>query len=578
MSDDGFQVRPGRVRDRGGQAGGPKSLVAQVRALSNKAGGIGKPARASRGTGRRARGRAAALGIRSRQGQRRVLVKARIVRHHGVRFSAAPLARHVAYLKREGVTRDGRDADLFDAGESAADGGAFAARCAGDRHHFRFIVSPEDAPDMCDIRAFTRELMGDMAVDLGTSLDWVAVDHWNTGNPHVHILLRGKGDDGRDLVIDRDYIREGIRNRAEQRVTIELGLRTEREIDRALAREVGADRWTGLDRRLVRLADRSGGVIDLRLDPGANQFPGTRHLIGRATRLERLGLATRIAAGCWTLNPGLEPALRQLGARGDIIKTMHRAMGGDSPSTDPGRFALHSEPSEPIVGRLIERGLHDELSGEAYAIVDGADGRVHHIRFPNLEATGDALPGAIVELKTWADKRGRPGQALNVQSDLGLAEQITANGATWLDRQLVRSAPLSSAGGFGGAIEQALHARAEHLANEGLATRRGSSIFFARNLLEKLRSRELADAVENISSRTGLANRSAGEGDHISGTYRERVDLASGRFAMIDDGMGFELVPWRPNLDRYLGEQVRGTVKANGGIDWAMGRSRGLAV
>src|SRR3546814_6563528 len=86
-----------------------------------------------------------------------------------------------------------------------------------DRHHFRFIVSPEDAGDMADLRAFTRELMDDVARDLGTDLDWVAVDHWNTDNPHIHVLLRGKADDGTDLVIDRDYIREGMRGRAEER-------------------------------------------------------------------------------------------------------------------------------------------------------------------------------------------------------------------------------------------------------------------------------------------------------------------------------------------------------------------------
>jgi type IV secretory pathway VirD2 relaxase len=72
------------------------------------------------------------------------VIKARIVRHHGARFRAAPLARHIAYLERDGVTRDGRDASLFDARSDQADGNAFATRCGDDRHHFRFIVSPED--------------------------------------------------------------------------------------------------------------------------------------------------------------------------------------------------------------------------------------------------------------------------------------------------------------------------------------------------------------------------------------------------------------------------------------------------
>lgn len=579
VSNDDFEIRPGRVRDRGNRSGKPKSLVAQVRALSNKAGRVGINGRARRGTGRQARGRSAALRMRTHQGQRRVLVKARVVRHAGTRFSAAPLSRHIAYLKREGVTRGGKDAELFGGGDGPVDGGAFAERGADDRHHFRFIVSPEDAGELADVRAFTRELLTDMEADLGTRLDWIAVDHWNTDNPHVHILVRGKADDGRDLVIDKDYIREGMRGRAEERVTIELGPRSEREIDRALAREVDADRWTSLDRRLQRMADELGGVIDLRPDPRRPQSSLDRHLIARAGKLERLGLANSIAQARWTLKPDLEPTLRHLGVRGDIVRTMHRAMTGAGIEPDAGRFAMHGGAvSDPVIGRLIERGLNDELTGEAYAVVDGADGRVHHVRFTDLDRTGDARPGAIVELRTWTDRRGQQGRSLWVQSDLSLAEQVTAQGSTWLDRQLLSSDPVRSGGGFGAEIERARLERAEHLVSEGLATHRNGRIVLTRDLLSTLRSRELAEAGEAIAARTGLPHRPSTEGDAVSGTYRERLQLASGRFAMIDDGLGFELVPWRPQLDKHLGQHVTGTMTAGGGIDWALGRSRGVSI
>ena len=579
VNDDDFNVRPGRVRDRGRRSAKPRSLVAQVRALSNKAGRVGITGRSRRGTGRNARGRSAVLRMRARQGQRRVLVKARVVRHVGTRFSAAPLARHVTYLKRDGVTRDGKDAELFGSDGASADGPDFAERCADDRHHFRFIVSPEDAGELANVRTFTRELMADMSQDLGTRLDWAAVDHWNTDNPHIHILLRGKADDGRDLVIDKDYIRQGMRGRAEERVTMELGPRSEREIDRALAREVDADRWTSLDRHLQRMADELGGVIDLRPDPQRSQSAMARHLIGRAGKLERLGLATNIAPACWSLKPDIEPTLRQLGSRGDIIKTMHRAMMGLGVDADPGRFAMHpGVGAHPIIGRLAERGLHDELSGQAYAVIDGADGRVHHLRFSDLEQTGDAAPGAIVELRTWTDRRGRQGQSLWVQSDLALAEQVTAGGSTWLDRQLLSSEPVQSGGGFGGMIEQAKRDRAEHLVSKGLAIKHGGRIVMARNLLTTLRDRDLAAASETIASQTGLQHRPSAEGEAVSGTYRQRLQLASGRFAMIDNGLGFELVPWRPELDKQLGQPVTGMVKPGGGIDWTIGRSRGIGI
>jgi len=128
---------------------------------------------------------------------------ARVVRHHGRKFRAASLALHITYLNREGVTRDGSDARMFDARSDDSDAKAFAERCEDDRHHFRFTVSPEDAGQIADLKAFTRELMKTAERDLETHLDWIAVDHWNTDNPHIHILVRGKADDGKDLVISR---------------------------------------------------------------------------------------------------------------------------------------------------------------------------------------------------------------------------------------------------------------------------------------------------------------------------------------------------------------------------------------
>ena len=579
MSEDNFRIRPGKGRSRGSGSGRrAQSLVGQVINYSMKGGNRFARSKHS-GTGRSARGRRAGLAARSRSTNRRVVVKARVVRHKGTRFRAAPLARHVAYLKRDGVTRDGKEAGLFDAGSDTADGDAFAERCEDDRHHFRFIVSPEDAAEMEDIRAFTRELMDDMAHDLDTRLDWVAVDHWNTDNPHVHILVRGRAEDGKDIVIDRDYIRAGLRSRAEERVTIELGPRSEREIARGIAREVEAERWTSLDRSLQRMADDNGGVIDLRPDPSGYDRPNHNHLLGRSAKLERLGLADRVGPGCWTLKPGLEDTLRDLSIRGDIIKTMHRAMSAKGLHPDTGRFALHDEPAtDPIIGRIVERGLHDELSGTAYAVVDATDGRTHYLRFDHIEQTGDAKPGAIVELSHWRDTRGADRQSLTIRSDLSLGEQVDARGATWLDRQLVAREPVETAGGFGGEVRAALGARSEHLASEGLARRQGQRFVFAGNLLDDLRSRDLAEATKAITARTGLDHKPAGVGDHLAGIYRQRVTLASGRFAMIDDGLSFQLVPWRQTLERQLGQGVTGTVNAQGGIEWNFSRSRSIGI
>jgi type IV secretory pathway VirD2 relaxase len=522
------------------------------------------------------------LRIRRPANARRVAVVARVVRHKGVGFRAAPLGRHIAYLKRDGVTRDARDAELFDARSDHADGDAFAERCEDDRHHFRFIVSPEDAGDMADLRAFTREMMDDMARDLGTDIDWVAVDHWNTDNPHIHVLVRGRVDDGSDLVIDGEYIQDGMRGRAEERVTLELGPRSERDIRAALQREVDADRWTGLDQRLKDRADALSGTVDLR--PGGDDEDTRRLLCGRADKLKRLGLAQEQAPGLWTIRADAEQTLRELSIRTDIIRTMHRAMSQDGHTPDVGAFALHgTAPSDPIVGRLVERGLHDELEGTAYAVIDGADGRTHHVRFDDLEMTGDARPGAIVELRAWDDASGDTRLSLATRSDLPLDRQVTASGATWLDRQLITRDPVATGNGFGVEIRDAMEARARELETAGLARRQGGGYRFERNLIETLRSREINEATDAIVQRSGLAHRPSVEGDYVNGIYRERVSLASGRFAMIevisgDGSMGFQLVPWRPALDPHLGQHISGTMGPGGSVDWSLGRGRGLGL
>jgi type IV secretory pathway VirD2 relaxase len=505
-----------------------------------------------------------------------VVIKARVVRHKGARFRAAPLARHIRYLERDGVTRDGREAQLFGAGVEETDGKAFAERCGEDRHHFRFIVSPEDAGDLADLRAFTRELMADVARDLDVELDWVAVDHWNTDNPHVHVLVRGRLGDGEDLVIDRGYIREGMRWRAEERATLELGPRSERELAAALEREVEADRWTSLDERLRVLARGNDRLVDLRAGDGALDQESRRLLLGRADKLERLGLAEKTDPACWALAPDLEPTLRAVADRGDVIKTLHRAMALENDRTDPSAFTLHGDtPSGQVVGKLVERGLHDELEGTAYAVIAGADGRTHHLLFGDLELTGDAAPGAIVEARSWRDEAGRARTSLAIRSDLTIEAQITAPGATWIDRQLVGGDRVSTGEGFGTEIRAAMAARAEHLVEEGLARRQGQRLVFAPDLLTVLCERELAEATQAIAAATGLAHRPSAPGDYVSGTFRERVTLSSGRFAMIDDGLGFQLVPWRPALETHLGRQVIG-VMGPGGVDWSLGRGRGL--
>ncbi|WP_333836076.1 relaxase/mobilization nuclease domain-containing protein [Novosphingobium sp.] len=577
-AEDDFRIRPGRIRSTRAQQARP--FIAQALAAAQKAGGavsrqgrIGPGNRSRFGRGQRAAVQANRLLTARSRG---AVVKARVVRQGG---RNAPLGTHLNYLRREGVTRDGEKARLFGPGGDDADPKAFAERCEDDRHHFRFIVSPDDAMEMADLKGFTRELVGQMEKDLGSRLDWVAVDHWNTEHPHIHLIVRGVRDDGENLVISRDYIKEGMRDRARDLITQELGPRTDQEIRRTIERQVESERWTNLDRQLARDAYRTG-VVDLA--PHSDRQPDEFHAlkVGRLRKLKGLGLADEIGPGQWTISEKAEATLRELGERGDIIKRMHRALTDRGIERGAASYVLAGESlNDPVVGRLVERGLDDELKGTAYAVVDGVDGRTHHIKLPDLEAAGDSAPGSIVELRKFDDARGQRRVALAVRSDLDISAQVTATGATWLDRQAIAREPVAlGGGGFGAEVRDAMDRRAEHLIDQRLAERHGRSVIFSRNLIDTLRQREVEATAEKLAAETGRPFAKAETGEYVAGVYRQRIALASGRFAMIDDGLGFQLVPWSPSLEKHLGQQVSGVARGDGGVDWSFGRKRGLGL
>ncbi|MFC5374784.1 relaxase/mobilization nuclease domain-containing protein [Brevundimonas faecalis] len=579
MSDEHeFRIRPGRIRAASAQRVRP--FIAQALAATKRAGGtvsrsgrIGAGHRSAFGHGRRAAIQANRL-ITARS--RGAMVKARVVRHAA---RAAPLATHLDYLRRDGVTRDGEKAHLFGPESESVDAPAFAERCQDDRHHFRFIVSPDDALEMADLRRFTRDLASQMEKDLGTKLDWVAADHWNTAHPHVHLIVRGVREDGQDLIIARDYIKQGMRDRARDLITQELGPRTDLDIRRTVDRQIDADRWTQLDRQLVRDARDTGG-LDLAPCPGGEPDPFHAAKVGRLRKLEALNLAEQVGPGQWTINPKAETVLRELGERSDIIKRMHRALTVQGIDRGSAGYVLAAESLDtPVIGRLIARGLDDELKGSAYAVLDGVDGRTHHIKLPDLDAAGDSAPGSIVELRTFDDARGQRRVALAVRSDLDIDRQVVAGGATWLDRQNVAREPAAlAASGFGAEVRDALARRAQHLADQGLAERQGQSIRFNRGLIDTLRRRDIQAAGEKLASDTGRTFKRAEAGEYVAGAYRQRLTLASGRFAMIDDGLGFQLVPWTPAIEKHLGRHISGVTRGDGGVDWSFGRNRGVGL
>ena len=314
--------------------------------------------------------------------------------------SAKAVDAHLRYLERDGVTKDGAKGQVYSAQRDTEDGRAFLDRGRNDRHQFRFIVSAENGSELSDPRETTRDLMRQMEADLGTRLDWIAVDHHNTGHPHTHVLMRGVTDDGKTLNIAGDYIAYGIRERASDIVTLELGRQTELEVTKQLEREVDADRFTRLDRMLIA-EQRGNEFTDLRPDQDMRDtFRQNRALlIERARKLERMGLAREIEPGEWIVLSKAEPVLRELAEHGDIIKTMHRALEREGLAEDRplAGYVLHREhATKRIVGRVLDKGLGgDELGERVRLVIDGVDGRVHHIEIDAARAE-DVGRGMIV--------------------------------------------------------------------------------------------------------------------------------------------------------------------------------------
>jgi len=376
MADDDFQLWLGRI-------GKDRPFRHQVRKAANQSGAAIRSARsqARRFDGSRiGRGSATGriLGTSNRHTgprSRRVVVKVRFVHLGGKRTGAA--AAHLRYLQRDGTTREGERGTLYSAELDSADGKAFLERAIGDRHQFRFIVAAEDGAEYSDLKPMIRRLMGQAEKDLGTKLDWVAVDHFNTGHPHTHVLLRGKDDQDKNLIIAREYIAKGLRARATDIVNLDLGPRTDLEIMRANLREIAQERFTGIDRRLLRAID-DDGLVSARHRDGVEQSLRA----GRLATLGRMGLAVEVANGRWRLWDELEQTLRAMGKRGDIIATIHHEMKARKTGISPSVYAIY-DPGEaearPIVGRVAARGLSDERIDGEYLIVETIDGRAQYV-------------------------------------------------------------------------------------------------------------------------------------------------------------------------------------------------------
>jgi type IV secretory pathway VirD2 relaxase len=649
MSDDDVTPKLGAKRGKDGQRVlkyGSRILVA-ARLAGTTTGVVARRfdgSRIGRGAsmGRLLSSRDRLAGYRGR----RAIVKTRLVRL-GAKGRAGAQA-HLRYIQRDGVTREGAPGELYSRDLDQTDGKAFLDRCDGDRHQFRFIVSAEDGDIYEDLRPYTRRLMAQVEQDLGTKLDWVAVDHFNTGHPHTHIMLRGVDDQGQNLIIAREYIAHGLRERAAELVTLDLGPRTTQEIEARLRHDIGQERLTAIDRRMLKRigADRVVAAIDR--DPFHQSLAA-----GRLRKLEALGLAEPIGGGRYRVIEDLDDALRRLGERGDIIRTMQRVLAAQRFDRAGVDQVIATEIKEPVVGRVIHRGFSDEHHDRHYLMIDGIDGRVHYVDIGRSEATEPTPEGAIVRVlahaadvrsvdRTIAEiamanegrysidlhlrhdpnatqafaethvrrleamRRARAGASRDTDGSWVIApdhldrvavyevragrdqpvvvEPLSvrsldklekADAATWLDRELYADDPLPIRNvGFGREVCSALAVRRQWLIEQQLAGGEGGRIRLRANALMLLQRRELIGAGERIADELGKTFVETRSGDAVEGRIARRVDLISGRFALVEKAREFTLVPWRSVLEKQVGKSAQGIMRADG-VSWRFGRERG---
>lgn len=222
-------------------------------------------------------------------------------------------AAHGRYIARESASADGVGFNMV-SDEVAIPATLARWQSSGDRRLFKMIVSPEFG-ERVNLKKHTRDLISRLSQDLNAELEWVAVAHFNTGHPHVHIALRGVTAAG-DLRLPRDVIKHTIRRNAEDLCTEQLGFRTIDDIIESERREIGTLNVTSLDRRLTRLGTlTSGGIISITL-PDATwtdpQVPHIQHLAARLHILRSLGLAEPESRSHWNLRADFLDALRAI--------------------------------------------------------------------------------------------------------------------------------------------------------------------------------------------------------------------------------------------------------------------------
>jgi len=448
---------------------------------------------------------------------------------------------------------------LYDEAGDLADGKALLARSDGDSHHFVSSSPPRTATRLPELKPMIRDLMRRMEEDLGVKLDWVAVDHFNTGHPHTHVVLRGREKSGQDLILARQYISHGIRSRVQELVTLELGPETDLERLRKLVNEVGQERLTRLDRSLLAQPRTTSWPSR----PSTSKIRAAHAMrMGRLKTLERLGLAEERQRGVWVLDAMLEGKLRQLGDRADKLKRCSVLCTRPASSGNPACWPCSSVATARCrwSGGLSASASSMRLPTRQYVVVG---------RLPTAASTTRArAPQRRCRAAARHDRQarrrsleGRPqaSSRIEVLSPANLRGQETYLGPTWLDELISgkeRLPRLSS--GFGSEVERALAIRVRWLTERQLAVRSvEGQVSLKPDALATLRRHETERLAGDLTRHYGAPFAPAVPGVSFSGVYdRSIVDPPPPSSPIIRTDTSVTVAPWRPALEPMRGQRV----------------------
>jgi type IV secretory pathway VirD2 relaxase len=351
---------------------------------------------------------------------------------------------HGRYLEREGAQIEGERGKGFDMeGDEVSLAKTLDTwQKDGDPYFFKIIVSPQEG-ERLDLKEHVQHLVQRMQEDLRTTLQWAAIDHYNTDQPHLHLIIRAKDANGNILSMDRQYIKQGIRQRSQEEATQKLGIRLEDDVLRRRQQSITKKRLTEIDREILKMKDNDNRItFEGKLPVDHFQTEKRLQLIGRLQFLESMGFARKAGVLTWKISAQMEEGLKTYQLSQDITKRSARFMGRISDSNLPLVYSPLKE-GDQVAGRVIGMGLHNELHDKRFMLIEGIDGKVHYIHPPKdmikLRDKREILNGDIVylQVKTYF-KEGQKRAYLHFQKYRNISALMQTNEPGDIDRYVAK--------------------------------------------------------------------------------------------------------------------------------------------